>query len=182
MLYFCLGKFQMSARVELRPIRPAGVVAWARTFCVAGGIKLAAAAMCLVLAACCDLRLAIDDKYSSNAFQPSVVGNPTFVLEVYEYRDYDAAHNDLGQRFVSMRDGAVQSVGGNYSRSLKLKANPGTALKITTDNGHGALGVVGHNRELNIPDLCKDNVDGSYKTDGHMGCVVKSLQISAPGS
>jgi hypothetical protein len=142
--------------------------------------KLAALAACLLLAACCDLRLSVDSPTDPHAYQPIAVGNAPFVFEVYGYPNFDLAHADLGQRFISMRDGQLEPVGANYARSVILNARTGTILKVTTDDGHIGTGAVGQDRELKVKDLCHDNADGTYKIDGHMSCDVTSVQIMLP--
>jgi hypothetical protein len=136
----------------------------------------------LALAGCCDLRSAVDESGKGpNAFQPVVVGSPIFSLEVYEYSNFDLAHHDLGQRFVSMHNGDLRPIGQRYARSIKLKAAPNTGLEVITDNGHRASGKVGPTRQLEIKDLCFDNEDHSYTTDGQMSCNVTGIIIRQAG-
>jgi hypothetical protein len=136
----------------------------------------------LALAACCDFRSTIDDATGPKAYRPAVVGNPIFVLEVYEYSNFDLAHAQLGQRFISMRNGDLKSIGQNYARSIILKAQTNTSLEVTADNGHKAQGKVGPTRQLKITDLCQSNDDGSYTIDGQMSCIVTGIVVRAPGN
>jgi hypothetical protein len=136
----------------------------------------------VALAGCCDFRTTIEDATGPKAYTPREVGNPIFVLEVYEYSNFDLAHYQLGQRFISMRNGDLKPVGQNYARSIILKARTNTGLDITTDNGHTGHGTVGPARQLKIVDLCSSNDDGSYVTDGQMSCNVTGIVIRAPGN
>src|SRR5436190_23239300 len=77
----------------------------------------------LLCTGCCT-RLAMDGP--ARSFVPEVKGNATFVLEVYPSPNFDMAHEEVGTRRISMRDGELKPVPQNYVRSFILKSEPRT--------------------------------------------------------
>jgi hypothetical protein len=135
-----------------------------------------------VLSGCCDIRWAIDAPNGPHAYTPRTSGGARFVLEVYERSNFDLAHTEIGQRFITMDHTSLTPIGRNYARSVILKASPNTVLEITSENGKKGVGTVGPARQLKVPDVCFDNNDGSYKTDGMMACRMVSMIIRAPAA
>lgn len=129
------------------------------------------------LVGCCDLRWAIDDAKGLNAYKPVIIGAPLFELEVYAHPNFDLAHSDIGQKRISMNHKEVKLIGQNFARSLILRAPPGTGLEITTNNNKKGVGRVVAGYELKITDICLDNSDGSYKTEGILTCRITRMVI-----
>lgn len=133
-----------------------------------------------MLAGCCDIRFAIDAPNGPQVYTPRAAGGSRFVLELYERANFDLAHSEIGQRFITMDHTSLKSIGQNYVRSVILKASPNTVLEITTDNGKRGVGTLGPARQLKVPDVCVDNSDGSYKTDGMLSCRIVKMTIRSP--
>lgn len=134
----------------------------------------------LVLQGCC-YRWSIDDP-NTKGFKPELVGQPVFVLELYKNPDFDKAHQSVGVDRISMTQLDLKLVPENYTRSIILKAAPGTALQLTTDNGATAEGSVGAARQLQVSNIFYDAPDASYQTQGNLGCRITDLVIKETGT